>query len=84
MKRETILALGLAGLALTACGGFKGSDTRQSPPPSLTARCAAPVALPDRAITQGEAEVLWGRDRRALRACGSRHSGLVDWMEATR
>ena len=84
MTRGTILALGLAGLALTACGGSKGSDLHQGPPPSLTAPCAAPAALPDRAITQGEAEVLWGRDRRALRACGSRHSGLVEWMEATR
>jgi hypothetical protein len=38
------------------------------------------VALPDRAMTQAEVEVSWGRDRSALRACGSRHAGLVEWV----
>lgn len=86
MRHGWIPALGLAALALTACAGSTVSDLRPAPPPSLTAACARPVALPDRAITQGEAEVFWGRDRRALRACGSRHAGLVDWttMEVTK
>lgn len=73
-----IPALAAAALALTACGGSVATD-RLAPPASLTQPCAAPVLLPDRAISQGEAEVLWGRDRRALRACGSRHAGLVGW-----
>ena len=41
-------------------------------PPSLTAPCAAPVPLPIRDLSDQEIEVLWGRDRSALRECGSR------------
>jgi hypothetical protein len=40
------------------------------------------VALPDRDMTQGEVETAWGRDRGALRACASRHNGLVGWAAA--
>jgi hypothetical protein len=49
------------------------------PPPSLTSRCAAPVRLPVRDLTDQEVEVLWGRDRDALKACGSQLDGLSNW-----
>ena len=70
----------LAGLALAlqGCGGLaKGKALL--PPPSLTAPCSAPMALPDTAMTQGQVEVAWGRDRSALRSCGGQLAGLVDW-----
>lgn len=53
-----------------------------APPASLTAPCAAPVGLPDRALSDRDIEVFWGRDRSALRACGSRHQGLAGWAVA--
>jgi hypothetical protein len=54
-----------------------------SPPPSLTRPCARPVRLPERDLTGQEGEVLWGRDRAALVACGSQAAGLTDWIETT-
>lgn len=50
-----------------------------TPPPSLTQPCPAPVDLPQRALNDAEVEVLWGRDRSALRACASRHAALAEW-----
>ena len=49
------------------------------PPDTLVVPCAQPLGLPMRALTQGEAEVLWGRDRSGLRDCGERHGLLVEW-----
>lgn len=70
----------LSACLLTACGGSTVVEDVSVPPPaSLTARCANPVVLPDRALSDRDVEVLWGRDRSALRACGSRHAGLVGW-----
>lgn len=72
---------GVLPLALTACGGSTGvSVTLPLPPPSLVAACAMPVALPERALTQAETEIYWGRDRGALRACGGQVRGLEDWL----
>ncbi len=39
--------------------------------------CAAPVLLPDRAITQRETVSLWARDRAALRACEGKRAAAV-------
>ncbi len=61
-------------LALTACGGLPVAEPAL--PPSLTAPCTVPQALPDRALTRAETEVLWGRDRSALRACGDRMAAI--------
>jgi len=81
MRRARIPGLMLLLLVLTACAGSRPVEVeRPAPPPSLTLPCAGPVALPDRGLTQGEVEVLWGRDRSSLRACGSRHVGLVEWV----
>lgn len=61
---RTLLLFLLVSL-LSACGG---SDyARPDLPP-----CALPVALPDRALSDREVEVLWGRDRSALRECAGR------------
>lgn len=54
----------VACLALASSGCVKGEA---NPPP-----CAAPVELPDRALNDQEIEVMWGRDRSALRECGDR------------
>ena len=37
--------------------------------------------IPERALTDQDVEVYWGRDRDSLRACGSMHYGLVKWGE---
>jgi len=50
------------------------------PPPSLTQPCTAPARLPERDMTDQEIEVQWGRDRSALRSCGSRLDGLAKWV----
>lgn len=69
---------------LTACGGLTSGSVVQvafPPPPSLTAPCATPVVLPERALSDRDIEIFWGRDRSALRACGSAHDGLVKWAQ---
>jgi hypothetical protein len=54
-----------------------------SPPPSLTRPCARPVRLPERDLTGQEGEILWGRDRAGLVACGSQAAGLTEWINTT-
>lgn len=39
--------------------------------------CPAPVALPDRDLTETEGATYWGRDRTALRVCESRRAAAV-------
>jgi hypothetical protein len=71
---------------LSACllAGCAGSTSSKPLPPeaSLTAPCAAPVALPNRGLSDREVEVFWGRDRSALRACGGQLDGLAGWAAA--
>jgi len=67
-------------LALTACAASTVSNPAIGPPPSLMVPCVAPVKLPERALTQAEVETFWGQDRTALRRCGGRHGGLIDWI----
>ena len=59
---------------LSACGASAPADRL---PPSLLADCDPPVILPDRAISDHEIEIWWGRDRSALRACAGRHQALA-------
>lgn len=61
---------------LAACSAST-SVKAPAPSPSLTSPCAAPVELPERALTMTEVEVMWGRDRSALRECGSKVDGLA-------
>lgn len=53
------------------------------PAPSLTQSCQPPIYLPEREVTQAEAENYWLRDRRSLVDCASRHSGLTQWAQET-
>lgn len=75
---RTVLAV-CACLLLVSCASTGADVVAVSPPASLTVPCAGPVALPERALTDAEIEVMWGRDRSALRACGSRLAGLAAW-----
>lgn len=77
------LLLCLSVLALPACNGSMLDRLRQPeappPPPSLTALCELPVELPSQGLSDQGVEVLWGRDRAALRQCWSRQAALARW-----
>ena len=78
--RLPILMLAVLPLALPACKGWAVSGARiEPPPPSLTAPCAAPVALPARAMSQAQVESAWGKDRTALVICAARARDLTMW-----
>jgi hypothetical protein len=66
---------------LTACGVSTAADIARPTGP-LAEPCAQPVALPIRALTQAQVEILWGRDRAALRNCAEMHSLLIDFIDA--
>lgn len=72
-----LIALPLA--VMRSCG-LTAADVAP-PPASLVVPCQVPQGLPVRTLTQGEAEVLWGRDRGGLRECGERHGLLVAWAK---
>ena len=60
----TRLPLALACLCLASCAS---TSARPVPPP-----CDPPVTLPATALDDQQIEILWGRDRTALRICGDR------------
>lgn len=69
--------------ALSGCGAGDAAKVDlppPTPPASLLVPCADPVALPARDLTGAEIEVLWGRDRSALRVCGGQIMGLAEWL----
>lgn len=73
----------LTGL-LSALTGCSGSTVFVEPvvpnaPKELARDCPRPVLLPERTITQSEAEKFWGRDRAALVTCRDRHGALRDY-----
>lgn len=74
MRMKAIKALILVSV-LTGCASVEPAPVII--PASLLAPCTTPVALPSRDLTFTEVEVMWGRDRSALRTCRDRHSGLV-------
>ena len=80
LKLKPMRTLGVTGLplVLTACGGLTAADL-PAPPPSLTAPCQRPAALPVGPMSQVQVELAWGDDRAALRACGEQLDGLVAW-----
>ena len=61
---QILLPLALVCL-LTACGGLTSARPAVAP-------CLLPEVLPARALSDQEIELLWGRDRTALRNCGER------------
>jgi hypothetical protein len=69
----------LSALCLLAgCGGSTFAEL--APPPSLTAPCPGPTALPDRGLSATEIELYWGRDRGHLRQCAGQLAGLAGWV----
>lgn len=77
------LLLCLAVLALPGCNGSMLDRLREPeappPPPSMLAPCLEPVTLPEGGLSDQGVEILWGRDRDALRQCANRHRALVGW-----
>jgi hypothetical protein len=71
--------MALAAFLLAGCSASI-SGKPIAPPPSLTAPCARPVALPEGDMTQRSVEVHWGRDRSALRSCADQLDGLAAWI----
>lgn len=49
------------------------------PPAALEKRCARPLRLAEKAMTAGEVERAWGKDRAAQAACAARHAVLIAW-----
>ncbi len=81
MMRWQIPMLTASALALAACSvSTKSAEIAASPPEAvLLQRCEGPVDLPDRALTQAETEILWGRDRGALVKCARVQAALADY-----
>ena len=77
MRLAACLAIGLAGCA-------RNEPPPQAPlvSPSLLVVCAPPQDLPDRDLSAVEVEIMWGRDRTALRQCASRHGALAGLLAA--
>ncbi len=50
---------------LTGCGGSISVKP-------ILGQCAEPQKLPDRALSDREIEIYWGRDRAELRSCGEK------------
>lgn len=82
MKHALTLTPIASAFLLASCG-VSAPVRPLPPPPSLVEPCAAPVALPERDVTQGEVETWWGRDRSALRACGEKHAALAAYVTRT-
>jgi hypothetical protein len=72
-------------LTLTGCAGstkYVSAPPTLSPPPApLEEPCRRPGVLPGRAVSAGEAERLWSRDRAYLVDCAGRQKALVDWRQ---
>lgn len=66
-------------IALILAGCSSSYVERPHPAPSLLVACDQPVRLPERGLSDQEVEILWGRDRDALNACGSKLAGLIEW-----
>lgn len=50
-------------------------------PPEAAQRCADPVMLPDRRLSEEESTNLWNRDRTSLKACETRRAAAVGAIE---
>lgn len=50
---------------------------QQQIPSSAKMACPAPVTLPDRDLSQSEAQTFWGTDRTSLRICEARRAAAV-------
>lgn len=79
MRYAQWMALVICASAVSSCGAWAPSDP---PPEALAAPCPAPVALPDRALSQAEVTILWRGDRDNLTDCGARLGLLAQWTLA--
>jgi hypothetical protein len=52
------------------------------PPRGLEKPCGAPVRLAGKAMSAGEVERHWGKDRVSLADCKARHGELVAWRRS--
>ncbi len=70
-------------LVLTACAdsikSIDGPPQLDPIPENLTNRCARPVVLPDRELTQEEVEMYWLNDRANLVACGLSRDAILEY-----
>ena len=64
------LSLLLLVFLLSGCG-----DSISVKP--AVAPCKTPLELPERALSDQEIELYWGRDRASLRTCGLRLEALI-------
>jgi hypothetical protein len=80
-KLRKTLTLSALLLALTACAASTKSGSSAKPELSVTQKCARPVLLPDRELTQADVEKLWVKDRKALVQCGVTKQALVNWLK---
>ena len=51
-------------------------------PAAARQKCADPVALPDRAMPEGDIVPAWGADRAALKSCEQRRAAAVAAIDA--
>ena len=69
-------------MGLTACAESISSvepPALEPPPASFVEACLRPVRLPNKEITQSEAESLWVEDRIRLISCAERHAALAEF-----
>lgn len=74
----------LIGLLLAGCSqssGFGKGVPLTTADAAITQPCRRPVAIPDRAITQAEAERYWRVDRASLVRCGAEKREVVRYYE---
>lgn len=65
----SMMAMGVAVFFLAACSPVPSGSPAPLP-------CVTPVTLPDRALSDRDVEIYWGRDRSALRECGARVAAM--------
>ncbi len=70
------------------CAGSTSLDSRPvvelrgaDAPAALTMPCEGPVSLIDKAMSAGETERTWARDRAALAACATAQMAVVDYYK---
>jgi hypothetical protein len=80
----------LACLLLASCASTRSdrepakelATPAAQPPGPLEKGCARPARLAGKAMSAGEVERQWGRDRVSLAACAGRHAALIKWRRA--
>jgi hypothetical protein len=88
MKLRKLMIAGCVSMLAAACASTASVDGQPvvelatpaaQPSAQAAAPCADPVSIPHRAISAGEVQRLWGRDRVALTACGQAKADLAEF-----